>query len=544
DFALWQRRWLDEETLGGGLDYWKGQLAGIPERLELPVDRPRPPVQTFGAQACYARLTGEHASGLRRFSQSNQATLYMTLLAGFGVLMSRYSGQDDIVVGSPIANRQEAQLEEMIGFFVNMLVMRVRVERERSFSELLGEVRRVALEAYEHQDVPFEQLVEELSPQRSLNTTPLFQVSFALQNAPLVERRMEGLEIEPVGGDELRVRFDVEAHAWERGEEIGFYWVYNRDLVDRWRMEQMARHYLRVLDEVVADASQAVGGVELLEEKERRQILEEWNETAREMPEATLAELFEEQAQRRPGETAVVYEGQSLSYRELNERANRLAHLLIGEGVGPEALGGLAAARSLEMIAALLGILKAGAAYLPIDTDYPAERIALMLRDAEPALLLSVGEVAGRLPESPTRRLLLDQPGMARRLEESPIIDPTGQERIRPLRSSHPAYVIYTSGSSGAPKGVVVTHRGVVRLVCQAEYVRLDSRQVILQLAPVSFDASTFEIWGSLLNGGRLALFAGDVPGLEELGRVVKREGITTLWVTAGRFHAMVDERI
>src|SRR5262249_33855210 len=207
---------------------------------------------------------------------------------------------------------REAQLEELIGFFVNMLVMRVKVERERSFSELLGEVRKVALEAYQHQDVPFERLVEELSPPRSLNTTPLFQVSFALQNAPQVGQRMEGLEIEPVGGDELRVRFDLEAHAWERGEGIELYWLYNRDLFDRWRMEQMGRHYVRALEAVAADASQAVGRVELLTGEERRQILEEWNETAREIGETTLAELFEEQVWRRPDESAVVYEGQSL----------------------------------------------------------------------------------------------------------------------------------------------------------------------------------------------------------------------------------------
>src|SRR5262249_30275702 len=204
---------------------------------------------------CQLKLSAEQAAGLKRLSQSNQATLYMTLLAGFGALLSRYSGQDDIVVGTPIANRQEAQLEEVIGFFVNTLVMRMKVEMERSFSELLGEVRRVALEAYQHQDAPFERLVEELSPPRSLNTTPLFQVTFALQNAPRVEQRMEGMEIEVVEGDEWQVRFDLEAHAWEGGGEIGLYWVYNRDLFDPWRMEQMARHYLRGVEAGAGNSS-------------------------------------------------------------------------------------------------------------------------------------------------------------------------------------------------------------------------------------------------------------------------------------------------
>src|SRR5262249_14246262 len=319
DFAMWQRGWLDEERLGGELAYWKTQLAGIPERLELPTDRPRPPMQTFGAEACYVRLIGEQAAGLKQLSQSNQATLYMTLLAGFGVLMSRYSGQDEIVVGSPIANRREAQLEELIGFFVNTLVMRVRVGREKSFSELLGDVRRVALEAYQHQDAPFERLVEELSPPRSLNTTPLFQVLFALQNAPRVERRMEGLEIEGVGGDELRVRFDLEVHALESGEEIGFYWLYNRDLYDRWRMEAMARHYLRLLDAVIHLPDVPLRRLGMLDDQDRRLLLEQFNATARPAPEATLPELFEEQVERTPDAVAVVFAGESLSYGELNE---------------------------------------------------------------------------------------------------------------------------------------------------------------------------------------------------------------------------------
>jgi pristinamycin I synthase-3/4 len=253
DYALWQREWLDEEALGGGLEYWKRQLAGIPERLELPTDRTRPMVQTFGAEACQVRLSAEQSAGLKRLSQGNQATLYMTLLAGFGVLMSRYSGQEDIVVGSPIANRQEAQLEEMIGFFVNTLVLRMRVKGGMSFRELVGEVRRTALEAYQHQDVPFERLVEELSPQRSLNSSPIFQVVFALQNAPMVAPQLKGLEAEPVGGGELRVRYDLEVHVREGGGGITFSWLYNRDLFDRWRMEQMARHYVRVLEAMIND---------------------------------------------------------------------------------------------------------------------------------------------------------------------------------------------------------------------------------------------------------------------------------------------------
>src|SRR5262249_9035072 len=263
-----------------------------------------------------------------------------------------------------------------------------RVERERSFGELLGDVRRVALEAYQHQDVPFERLVEELSPPRSLNTTPLFQGLFALQNAPQVERRVGGLEIVPVGGGERSVRLVLEAHAWERGEEIEFYWIYNRGLFDRWRMEQMTRHYLRVLEAVVSDPEQRIGRVELLEERERQQILEGWNETAREMPEATLADLFEEQARRAPDAVAVVFAEESLTYRGLKERAGDLAYYLTGRGVGAEVVVGICMERSLEMMAAVLGVLKAGGAYLPLDLGYPRERLGLMMEDCGVSVLL------------------------------------------------------------------------------------------------------------------------------------------------------------
>jgi acyl carrier protein len=428
DFALWQRTWLDGGALNEGLAYWKEQLAGIPERLELPTDRARPAVQTFEAEACQVTLTPEQVAKLKRLSEANQATLYMTLLAAFGVLLARYSGQDDIVVGSPIANRQDAQLEEMIGFFVNTLVMRLRVKGEMSFGELLEQVRGTALDAYRYQDVPFERLVEELNPERSLNRTPVFQVSFAVQNAPWEPQQMKGLEVEPVRGDELRVRFDLEVHAYEREGRIGFWWLYNRDLFDRWRMEQMARHYVRVLEAVVADPEQWVGSVDILGAEERRQILEEWNDTAMEVPEATLPELFEEQVERTPEAVAVVYEDQQLTYGELNEKANRLAHYLIGRGIGPEDVVALAVPRSLEMIVSLLGILKAGAAYLPLDVDYPAERLAFMLEDSNPAMVMTTTGTTLRVPES-MEVVGWGERGWEAALEQAPTHNPVDGER-------------------------------------------------------------------------------------------------------------------
>ena len=543
DFAIWQRSWLDGGALDEGLKYWKEQLEGIPERLELPVDRARPVVQTFAAEECHTVLSGEMTAGLKRVSQENQATLYMTLLAAFGVLMSRYSGQEDIVVGSPIANRQEAQLEEMIGFFVNTLVMRMRVEGGMSFRELLGEVRQTALEAYQYQEVPFERLVEELSPERSLNTTPVFQVSFAVQNAPWESQRMKGLEVEPVGGGELRVRYDLEVHTWERGGQIGLCWLYNRDLFDRWRMEQMARHYERVLEAIVGDPDQAIGRVDVLETKERRRILEEWNATAQEVPEGTLPELFEAQVGKTPDAVAVVFEEQSLSYRELNERANRLAHYLIGQGVGPEDIVAIAVPRSMEMIVGLLGILKAGAAYLPLDPEYPAERLRFMMEDADPVCVLTTSEVAERLPGSGLRRIFLDDPGTNRIFGEQPARTPTNGERIRPLRSANPAYMIYTSGSTGKPKGVVVTHQNVVRLFGATEdWFRFGPRDVWTLFHSYAFDFSVWEIWGPFLHGGRLVV----VPFLisrspTEFLKFLVREGITVLNQTPSAFYQLMQ---
>jgi acyl carrier protein len=300
DFTLWQRQWLDEETLARDIDYWKEELAGIPQQLHLPQDRPRPIVQTFFANRSFATLSERQVAALKQLGHNSQATLYMTLLSAFAVLLQRYSGQEDIVVGSPIANRQEAQLEPLIGFFVNALVMRVRVYGEWSFHELLATVRGTALEAYRHQDLPFERLVEELSPQRSLNITPLFQVTFALQNAPMKAQQLAGLEVVRLKSDEFRVRRDLELHAFERSGEIELHWVFNRDLFDPWRIEQMARHYTRLLEAAAAAPLKPICELEMMDERERKQILIEWNQDKSEFPRYAVQELFEKQAAKAP----------------------------------------------------------------------------------------------------------------------------------------------------------------------------------------------------------------------------------------------------
>ncbi|HXC63529.1 MAG TPA: condensation domain-containing protein, partial [bacterium] len=459
----------------------------------MPTDRPRPAQQTFGAELCAVHLSAEQLGRLKRFSQGQGATLYMSLLSGFGLLLARYSGQEDIVVGSPIANRQEAQLERLIGFFVNSLVMRLGVQPGQSFLELLGAVRSTALDAYLHQDIPFERLVEELAPERSLNRTPVFQVVFALQNAPTGPQRVRGLEVGPVGVEELRVRFDLEVHAME-GPEGGLelYWLYNRDLFDRWRIEQMARHYVGLLEAALAEPEVPLERLDMLEAEERHRVLEGFNATGRPVAEAALPAIFEAQAARTPEATAVVCGEESLSYGELNGRANRLAHHLIAQGVGPETLVGIALERSVELIVGLLGVLKAGGAYVPLDLGYPPQRLQFMLADSRANWLLTTTagqEALGRAAQVDT--VLLDQ--------VLPALEADAQARAdnpTPLgaTAARLAYVMYTSGSTGTPKGIAVPQRAVIRLVRETDYVRVGPPDRIAQVANSSFDAATFEL--------------------------------------------------
>jgi amino acid adenylation domain-containing protein len=529
DFALWQRGWLDQATVDRSLAYWKEQLAGIPPQLALPTDRPRPAQQTFGADVCAMRLSASQLERLKRFSQGQGATLYMGLLSAFGLLLARYSGQEDIVIGSPIANRQEAQLEVLIGFFVNSLAMRLRVQPGQNFRELLGAVRATTLEAYLHQDIPFERLVEELAPERSLSRTPVFQVVFTLQNAPAGPQRVKGLEVGPVGAEELRVRFDLEVYATE--QEAGgleLLWLYNRDLFDRWRIEQMARHYVGLLEAALAQPEAPVQRLDILGPEERRRVLEGFNATGRAVAEATLPALFEAQVARTPETIAVVCGEESLSYGELNARANRLAHYLMGQGVGPESLVGIALERSVEMVVGLLAVLKAGGAYVPLDPDYPQARLAHMLADADPALVLSAEWLRARLPAS-AKVLSLDGPGLQALLTQAPAHDPSDSERTAPLLASHPAYVIYTSGSTGAPKGVVVAHQELTRYLAWAGELYEAEHGLGAPLnSPLAFDATITGLYVPLL-AGRQVILLPENQSLEALAELLASGAELTL---------------
>ncbi len=517
DFALWQRKWLDE-TLQDQLTYWKQQLAGIPEELALPKDRPRPPRQTFDAGACQISLSPEQTAALKRLSQGSQATLFMTLLALFATLLQRYSGQDDIVLGSPIANRQEEQLEQLIGFFVNSLVLRVRVNPAQTFSELLSGVRKMALDAYRHQDLPFERLVEELSPQRSLNKTPLYQVLFLLQNAPMQAPALTGLEMEHLPGEGLHTHFDMELQAMEHGDTMGLFWVYNRDLFDRWRIEQMARHYKRLVDAAIAEPNLPLYRLEMLEATEEQQILLEWNNTQREYAaQDALHTAFETQAARTPEAPAVICGGESLSYQGLNERANRLAHYLIKLGVGPETRVGVCLERSAEMIAALLAVLKAGGAYVPLDPKYPAERLSYMLEDSQAKVLLTETLLLKHLPPFAGTVVEMDS-----QWAEIAAMNP--QNPAVSMAPDNLAYVIYTSGSTGKPKGVAICHSSVVTFLhwCRETFLPEELSRVLASTS-ICFDLSVFEIFAPLSCGGSTVV----VGNALELAEAAKAAGIT-----------------
>jgi len=538
DFAVWQREWLQGAVLEEQLSYWRGQLGGGSPVLELPLDRARPAVQSLRGARQSLLLSETLTRALEALSRREGVTLFMTLLAGFQTLLYRYSGQEDIAVGTPIANRNRAETEELIGFFVNTLVLRCDLSGNPSVRELLQRVREVALGGYAHQDVPFEKLVEELQPERNLSHSPLFQVMFGLQNAAAGALELEGLSLSPLEIESGVTKFDLVLNLQETEQGLQGSLEYSTDLFDVGSVEQLLSHYQKLLAGMVADPEARLLDLPLLTAAEREQLLVEWNETGTAFPgEATLPELFEEQAAARPAAAALSYEAEQLSYGELNERANQVAHYLRRQGVGAEVVVGILMARSLALVSAVLGVLKAGGAYLPLDPSYPPERLAYMMAETGAAVVLTQAELVSRVPPGAAPVICLERDW--RLLADESRANPGAAVSAENL-----AYIMYTSGSTGEPKGVSVSHQAVVRLVKETGYAQFGAEEVFLQYAPLSFDASTFELWGSLLNGGQLVLMPAGVASLAELGAVVRRRQVTTLWLTAGLFQQMVEERL
>jgi amino acid adenylation domain-containing protein len=531
DFALWQRQWLTGDVLEGLRRYWHEHLSGRPAPLTVPADYHRPRQPTFAGASYDLELPRSLVDSLQRLGRSEGATLFMTLLAGFKVLLSRYTGQVDIVVGTPVANRTRGELESLVGFFANTLVLRTDLAGDPTFRQSLGRVREVSLGAYAHQDLPFEKLVEELQPERALGQNPLFEICFVFQAGTTGS-----------GFDFVTVASPFDLTVFVRGTvESGLRVIieYKRDLFAPETIARLACHYRTLLAHVAATPDCRLSAVPLLSGNELRQLLVEWNATATDYPRhRSIHSLFEDHAAATPEAVAVVFEGTSLTYRELDRRANQLAHYLRALGIGRERAVGVWMERSAEMLVALLGILKAGGAYAPLDLMAPSERLAFTLNDAEIDILLTQERMVERLPAHEARTICLDDVHWS-------LIG--AQPDTRPpdsVTADNLAYIMYTSGSTGEPKGVAVTHRNVVRLVKGTDYARFDADEVFLQLAPLSFDASTFEIWGALLNGGRLAVAPPGAFSVDELGTMLERYGVTTLWLTAGLFHEVVDHRV
>ncbi len=509
------------------LAYWRERLAGAPPLLELPADRPRPAVQTVARRACARRRSAGWRAACAAFAGASGATPFMVLLAAFEALLLRYTGQDDLVVGTPVAGRGRAETEALIGFFVNTLALRVRVAGEAGFDALLGEVRRVTLEAFAHQDLPFEKLVEELAPERSLAHAPLFQVLLVLQNAPLPRLRLGGVELAPLPVEPAAAQFDLSLAVGEVEGGARAWWTYDRDLFDGATVERWMSWFERLLAGALADPGRRLADLPLLAAAERRQLAG-WNATAALFPSRTcLHELIARQVRRTPAAPAVRFEGRTLSYAELDGAANRLAHRLQRLGVGPEVRVGIHAERSLELVVGLLAVLKAGGAYVPLDPGYPAERLAFMLADAGVSVLLT----RGHLPQLPH---LAHLPG---RGAEVVLLDDLWQldePASAPASAAGPdslAYVIFTSGSTGRPKGAMNAHRGIVnRLAWMQAQFDLGAGDRVLQKTPFSFDVSVWELFWPLLTGACLVVAR---PGGHQdpgyLVRTIAEEGITTL---------------
>ncbi|WP_121643203.1 amino acid adenylation domain-containing protein [Bacillus vallismortis] len=555
DYALWQQELLGSgddpnSLIAGQLAFWKETLRNLPDQLELPTDYSRPAEPSHDGDTIHFRIEPELHKRLQELARANRVSLFMVLQSGLAALLTRLGAGTDIPVGSPIAGRNDDALGDLVGLFINTLVLRTDTSGDPSFRELLDRVREVNLAAYENQDLPFERLVEVLNPARSRATHPLFQIMLAFQNTPDAELHLpdmdSSLQIHSVGSAKFDLTLEISENRLADGTPNGLEGLleYSTDLFKRETAQALADRLMRLLKAAESDPDQHIGNLDILAPEERSNMVTDWQSVSDKLPHACLPEQFEKQAALSPDAIAVVYEDQALRYAELNERANRLARMLISEGVGPEQFVALALPRSLEMAVGLLAVLKAGAAYLPLDPDYPADRIAFMLKDAQPAFIMTNIKAAAHIPPAENvPRIILDDPELAEKLNRYPAENPNNTDRIQPLSPLNTAYVIYTSGSTGVPKGVMIPHQNVTRLFAATDHwFHFSSDDIWTMFHSYAFDFSVWEIWGPLLHGGRLVIVPHHVSrSPESFLRLLVKEGVTVLNQTPSAFYQMMQ---
>ncbi|RCX18353.1 amino acid adenylation domain-containing protein [Anaerobacterium chartisolvens] len=529
DFASWQRKWLQGETTETQLGYWKKQLEGASGILNLPTDKPRPKVQSYEGSIQTFILPTELVDELKDFCRQEGVTLFMALLASFNVALYKYTGQEDIIVGSPIASRSRREIEELVGFFVNMLALRTNVSGELSFKELVTRVREVTLGAYANQDLPFEVLVDAMNLERDLSRNPLFQVAFSLQNLPgepTKHFQFPEITLTPIDIDRQQAQFELTLTIMETSQGLRGTMEYNTALFEDETITRLIEHIRILLEGITRDPGQCISELPLMPEAEKQQLLVEWNKTDRVYSSSNcIHELFEARVEQSPDSIAAAFEEKTLTYRQLNEKANQLAHLLQEKGVGPEKVVGIITERSIESIVGILGILKAGGCYLPIDPAYPNERLEFMLEDAGVSILVTGQQLLEKLPSAYKGEVVcLDRDSAL--VAAKPSTNPNSGVKPQNL-----AYIIYTSGSTGKPKGVMVEHKGLCNLTeAQIREFNLSPSSRVLQFASLSFDASVSEIFTTLISGA--TLFMGQreslMPG-QQLNKVMSDLGITTI---------------
>jgi amino acid adenylation domain-containing protein len=543
DFAVWQRERLSGPALEPHLDYWTRKLAGI-EPLELPTDRPRPPLRSTAGDVYRQDLPADLVQALTRVGRAHSATLFMTLAAAVQVLLSRYSRHQDIAIATVTSGRNRAELEKLVGFFVNTIVLRSIVDGVRTFSEFIGEVRETVLEAFAHDEVPFDRLVAELKPEHDPTRNPLVQAMVVLQNEVAPPREIDGLRITEHDLPRPSAQFDLVVEFLPHRDSLKVALEYNTDLFDASTIKRMTAHLLALLKGIVAAPGEVLGKLPLLSGAERNRVVIEWNDTDQQVPSATFPALFEAQVTRTPDLSALLFEGRALSYAELDARANRLAHLLIQKGVGPEQVVALALPRSVEIVVSQLAVMKAGAAFLPVDPAYPAERIRFMLADAKPVLVITLAAIEPVLPcpEGMTV-LVVDEPDIVFALRKLPARAPRDADRRSPPLLAHPAYVIYTSGSTGRPKGVVVSHAGLASFsAAEVDQFQVQPGDRVLEFSSPSFDASVLELGMSLLAGAALVV-PPPVPLLgEQLAAVLSQGRVTHALIPPVALATVPDE--